>query len=84
MGNSMDNEPGITHDKVSREDQDMEDRQSFPTGSIDSTVGESSQRKESRPLVPVQAIRSRGFQLFDELPIVRQPQPDEQFQIGIS
>jgi len=33
-------------------------------------------------LAPGQEIRSRGFQLFDEQRIVRQPQPSEQFQVG--
>jgi len=33
------------------------------------------QRGELRPLAHVQEIRSRVFQLFDEQPIVRQPQP---------
>jgi len=49
-------------------------------GPVDSTVGENSQIRESWPLSPVQVIRSRGFQLIDEQPIVRQPQPGEQFQ----
>jgi len=53
----MDNEPGRTRDEVSREDQDEENRQSFHMGSIESTVGESSQSKESRPLATVQEIR---------------------------
>jgi len=39
MGNSMDSEPGRAHDEASREDQDMEGRQSFLMGSIDSMGG---------------------------------------------
>jgi len=65
-GNSTDSELGRTRDEASREDQDTEHRQSFPIGSIDSTVGESSQSKDSWPLAPVQEILSRGLQLFDE------------------
>jgi len=80
----MDSEPGGTHDEVSREDQEMETRQSFLMGSMDSTVGDSSQSSESWPLASVQEIQSRVFQLFDEQPIVRQPQPGEQFQAGIT
>ena len=64
----MDKEPGRTRDVASRENQDVEERQSFPTGSIDSTVGENSQNRESRTLAPVQEIWSRGFYLFDEQP----------------
>jgi len=75
----MDSELGRTHDKASRADQDTKDRQSFPMGSVDSAVGESSQSKESRPLSSVEEIRCRGFQLFDERPIVREPQSCEQF-----
>jgi len=63
MGNSVDKEPGRTHDEASREEQDMEERQLFLIGSIDSTVGENSLSRESRPLAPVQEIWSRGFQL---------------------
>jgi len=50
----------------------------FPMGSVDSRVGEKSQSRESRPLAPVQEIR--GFQLFNEQPIVGQPQTGQQFQ----
>jgi len=80
----MVSEPRGTRDEASREDQDVKDRQSFPPGSIDSTVDESSQRGEWRPLAPVQEIQSRGLELdlFDEQPIVREPQPGEQFQVG--
>jgi len=60
----------------------MEEPQSFPMGSIYNTVGESSQSRESRPLASVLEIRSRGFQLFDEQPIVHQPQPGEKFPVG--
>jgi len=35
----MDSEPGRTRNEVSREDQDTEDRQSFPIGSIDKHGG---------------------------------------------
>jgi len=52
-------------------------------GSMDSTVGESSQRGERLP-APVQEIRSRGFHRSEEQSIVRQPQPGEQFQVGIT
>jgi len=37
---------------VSREDQDMEDRQSFPMGSTE-MLGENSQSRESRALAPI-------------------------------
>ena len=60
----------------------MEAHQSFPKGWVDSPVGKSSQSEESRSLVPVQKIKSSGSQLFDEQPIVCQPQPGEQFQVG--
>ena len=72
MGNLVDMEPGI-RDEASREIQDMKAYQSFPMGLVDSAVGESSQNRESRPLAPVQEIRSSGFQLFDEQAIVRHP-----------
>jgi len=45
-------------------------------------VGKSCQRSESLTLAPVLEIWSRGFQLFDEQSIVRQPQPGEQFQVS--
>ena len=73
----MDKEPGGTRDEASRDNQDVKERQSFPMGSVDSMVGESSQSRESRTLAPVQEIRSRGIQLFHEQPIVRQPQPGQ-------
>jgi len=61
----------------------MEARQPFSSGSVDSTVvDENGQDGESWPLAPVQEIRSRVLQLFDEQPTVRQPQPGEQFQVG--
>jgi len=82
MGNSMDSKPGRTRDEASRGDQDMEDRQSFPMGLIECAVSESNQSRKSRPHVPVQEIWSRGFQLFDDQPIVRQSQSGEQFQVG--
>jgi len=44
--------------------------------SNDNTVGKSSLSRESLLLAPVQEIRSRGFQLFDEQPIVRQLHPN--------
>jgi len=47
MGNLVSSEPCRARDDVSREGHDMEDRQSFPMGSIDSMVGEGSQRGES-------------------------------------
>jgi len=47
MGNSINSEPDRTRDEASREDQDMEERQSLLVGSIDSTVGENSHRRES-------------------------------------
>jgi len=47
-GNSVDKEPGRTRDEASCEDQDIEARQSFPMGSIDSTMGESSPSRGSR------------------------------------
>jgi len=72
MANSVDMKPGRTGNEVSRQIQDTEARQLFPMGSVDSTVGENSQSRESRHLAPVQEIRSRGFQLFDEQPVVRQ------------
>jgi len=78
----MSSESGRTHNEVSREHKNMEDRQSFPIGSIDSTVGDSSQRGESRPRAAEQEIWSRGFQLFYAQPIARQPEPGEQFQVG--
>ena len=59
------NWPELAIGEASREDQDTEQRQSFPM------VGENSQSRESRPLAPVQEIRSRGFQ-FAEQTIVRQ------------
>jgi len=73
MENLIDSEPGRTCDEASREDHNTEDRQSFAMGSVDSTVGESSQKSESQSLTPTKEIRSRGFQLFDEQPIVRHP-----------
>ena len=67
--------PGRTHDEGRTENQDMKECQSFPMGSIDSTVGESSHSREPRPMEPFQEILSRGFQLFDEQQqlTVRQP-----------
>jgi len=39
-------------------------------------------RARSRgPWRPFKKFGSRGFQLFDEQPVVRQPQPGEQFQV---
>jgi len=38
--------PGRTRDEASREIQDLEAHQSFPMGSVDSTVDESSQNRE--------------------------------------
>ena len=61
MGNSVDCEQGRTCDEASRKNQDMEKRQSFPMGSIDSAVGESIQNRQSQPLAPVQEILTRGF-----------------------
>jgi len=83
LENLIDMEPNRTRDEASRENRDMEPRQSFPMGSVDSTVGENSQSRELRSIAPVQEIRSRGFQLFDEQPILCQPQPGEQFQVGL-
>ena len=54
-------EPGRTHDEANREIQDIEERQSFSTGSVDSVVSENSQSWESRPLAPFQEIWNRGF-----------------------
>jgi len=50
----MSSEPGRTRGEANREGHDTKDRESFPMGLIDSTVGENSQREESRPLAPVQ------------------------------
>ena len=83
MGNSIDMEPGRTHDRASKKNQDMESRQSFPMGSVDSAVGENSQSRKTWPLALVQYVWSYGLQLFDEQPFVRQPQPGEQFQVEI-
>jgi len=77
----MDSVPGRTRDKASREVNDMEECQLFPMGSKDSAVS-GSKSEELWPLSPVQEIRSRGFQLFDEQPNVRQPQPGEQLHVG--
>jgi len=78
----MISKPGRTHE-ASRAVQDMEECYSFPMGSVDSAVCENSQSRESRLLAPVEEIRSRGFQLVDEQPIVHsQRQPGEQFQVG--
>ena len=49
VGNSVDMELGRTRDEVSREIQDMEARQSFPMGSVDSSLSENSQNRESWP-----------------------------------
>jgi len=86
MVNSMDREPGRARNDASRKDQNTEDRRPFPMGSIDSTVGESSQNKESWPLAPVQVIRKRGFQLFDEQSIVGYVSLNElsSFRLGIT
>jgi len=48
--------PGKTHNEASREIQDIEAHQSFPMGSVDITVGQNSQSRESQPLAPVQEI----------------------------
>jgi len=61
----------------------MEDCQSFPTGSIDNTVGEVSQSKESRSWRLFKKFGVMDLTLLEQ-PIVSQPQPDEQFQVGIT
>jgi len=57
----MDSGPGITRDEASRENQDMEERQSFPMGLIESTVGENSQSRELLPWRPFKKFRVVTF-----------------------
>jgi len=52
----MDSEPRRTRDEVSREVQDMQECQPFPMGSIDNSVGENRQSRESQLLALVQNI----------------------------
>jgi len=68
MGNSVVNEPGITRDGVSREDQDVEEHQSFP-------MDTNSQSRESRSLGP---FKKFGVVVFN----YSMSNPGEQFQLG--
>jgi len=68
MANSIDIEPGRTRDKASKENQDRTECQSFPTGSVDSAVGDNSR---SQPFDEQSIVRQpqpgEQFQVVDPL-----------------